>query len=220
MVETILARNTYYTLAISKTEEDEAKKISKRTYCIENGINTDQIDSFITGVQTEQNYIFTVCTTGRITFQKQPEKFNEIAFSLPDIKFLWIGDGELRGKLTSPNIEITGWRDRKEVLKLVYESDVFLLCSFGEGLSISLLEAMYLNKIVLVSNAAGNRDVITNAENGFICDSVNSYVSIINKIRDNYPRQIAGQAHQDIKKKYSLDIVKKKYVDFYNMVLT
>ena len=57
----------------------------------------------------EAEHPFTVYTLGRICYQKNPTLFNEIAEALPDVKFIWIGDGELREQLTSKNIEITGW---------------------------------------------------------------------------------------------------------------
>ncbi|RGY84332.1 hypothetical protein DXA21_20830 [Parabacteroides distasonis] len=51
-----------------------------------------------------KNHQYTVYTLGRVTYQKNPEMFNEIAKRLPDIRFVWIGAGELEDKLTAPNI--------------------------------------------------------------------------------------------------------------------
>ena len=87
---------------------------------------------------------FTVYTLGRICYQKNPTMFNAIAELLPDVKFVWIGDGELRKELTSENIEITGWADRATAIKYAVNADVFLLPSRWEGLPISLLESMYI----------------------------------------------------------------------------
>lgn len=75
---------------------------------------------------------FTVYTLGRICYQKNPTLFNEIAESLPDVKFVWIGDGELRDQLTSENIEITGWADRSTAIRYAVNADVFLLPSRWE----------------------------------------------------------------------------------------
>ena len=58
-----------------------------------------------------KNHQYTVYTLGRVTYQKNPEMFNEIAKRLPDIRFVWIGAGELEDKLTAPNIFVTGWAD-------------------------------------------------------------------------------------------------------------
>ena len=78
------------------------------------------------------------------------------------VKFVWIGDGELRDQLTSENIEITGWADRSTAIRYAVNADVFLLPSRWEGLPISLLESMYMKKACVVSNVIGNRDVIVN----------------------------------------------------------
>ena len=59
--------------------------------------------------------------------------FNKIAEHFKDFKFVWIGDGKLRNKLTSPNIEVIGWRTEEEVLKLANNYDIFLLPSKWEG---------------------------------------------------------------------------------------
>lgn len=42
--------------------------------------------------------------------------FNRIAELVPDARFVWIGNGELENELSAPNIEVTGWKPRKEAL--------------------------------------------------------------------------------------------------------
>ena len=59
---------------------------------------------------------------------------------MPDVKFLWIGDGELRNELKSPNINITGWVNREEALKISMNTDVFILTSLWEGLLLVFLK--------------------------------------------------------------------------------
>ncbi len=49
-------------------------------------------------------------------------------------------------------------------------------CSEGEHLPISLLEAMYMKKVCIVSNIIGNRDVIHTGVNGFVCNNTEEYV--------------------------------------------
>ncbi|MCB2295198.1 glycosyltransferase [Clostridium algoriphilum] len=71
--------------------------------------------------------------------------------------FVWVGDGELKDKLKADNIQVTGWSDRKEVIRELMDIDIFILTSLWEGLSISLLEAMYLGKAVIVTNVIGNK---------------------------------------------------------------
>ena len=75
--------------------------------------NMEQLGNLLSAIRPLEDHDFTVFTLGRICYQKNPMLFNDIARALPEIHFLWIGDGEMREELTSPNIEITGWLDRK-----------------------------------------------------------------------------------------------------------
>lgn len=45
-------------------------------------------------------------------------------------------------------------------------SDAFMLTSLWEGLPISLLEVMYMEKTCIVSIVIGNRDVVHERKNG------------------------------------------------------
>lgn len=127
-----------------------------------------------------------IATTGRITAQKNPYLFNEAAsffIKNENIKFQWIGDGELRPLLTSPNIEITGWMERVDVLGLVKNIDIYLSTALWEGLPFAVLEAMNLNKPLLLSNCIGNIDLVVN--NGFIYNSLEELIERIVQLIDN-----------------------------------
>jgi glycosyltransferase involved in cell wall biosynthesis len=56
---------------------------------------------------------------------------------------------------------------------VINKSKVFVLLSTYEGLSFALLESMMSGKRIIVSNAKGNTDVISNCENGIVVDSTN-----------------------------------------------
>lgn len=141
--------------------------------------------------------------------------FNSIAKSLPDVKFIWIGDGELRDELTSNNIEITGWVDRVQAIKYAVNADVFLLPSRWEGLPISLLESMYMKKICVVSNVIGNRDVIQNGENGFVCSKLSEFINVIRLSQKDETFNIVNRAYQDIVNVYNTKEMSHRYRNIY-----
>ena len=141
--------------------------------------------------------------------------FNTIAKLLPDVRFVWIGDGELRKELTSENIEITGWADRATAIKYAVNADVFLLPSRWEGLPISLLESMYMKKACVVSNVIGNRDVIHNGENGFVCTKVEEFVRAIKQCR-NGEDALVEQAYQGILDTYNTKAMAEQYSNIYS----
>lgn len=198
----------------SKGEYEEAKKLNKNSICINNGINLEKLKEETKDLEEKEiDYNnLKICTVGRIGFQKNPKMFNDIAKQFPNLQFTWIGDGELKDELTSPNIRITGWLERKDVLKELNANDIFLLPSLWEGLPISLLEAMYMKKLCIVSDVIGNRDVIENGKNGYIVKKVDDYVEIINKLlRKTTVESIKNEARNNIQKIYNTKNMIKKY---------
>lgn len=111
LIESVCAKRNCTTISCSVGEHQESLKLTKHATYVNNGINMAELQKIVDKTEKVE-HPFTVYTLGRICYQKNPTLFNEIAESLPDVKFVWIGDGELRGELTSKNIEITGWADR------------------------------------------------------------------------------------------------------------
>ncbi len=201
----------------SKGEYEEAKKLNKNSVCINNGINIEKLEQE-TKKLTEKKIDYDnlkICTVGRIGFQKNPKLFNEIAQNFPNLQFTWIGDGELRNELTSPNIKITGWKERKEVLQELNNNDIFLLTSLWEGLPISLLEAMYMKKICIVSNVIGNRDVIKNQKNGYVCDGKEEFIYNLKNINEDKTSNLITNAYDELINEYDEKKMIKKYKELY-----
>ena len=213
-IEYICAKRKCVTISCSAGEHLETLKLTKKAVYVNNGININELQKNID--KTEKiNHPFTVFTLGRICYQKDPTLFNEIAKQLSDIRFIWIGDGELRNELNSSNIEVTGWVDRMKAIKYAVNADVFILPSRWEGLPISLLEAMYMKKICVVSNVIGNRDVIINNYNGFICLNADDFIKKIKTVRINDFDRVVENAHDEILKKYNTQIMASEYKDIY-----
>ena len=110
--------NRALTLTCCESEDEEAKKFSKRTAYIETGVNLSDLSASLDGIEPVKNEKFTVFTLGRACVQKQPQVFNEIAKLVPEARFIWIGNGELENVLDAPNMEVTGWKPRKEALAM------------------------------------------------------------------------------------------------------
>lgn len=223
-IETISAKRYCTTISCSEGEHKESYKLTHRATFVDNGINMKELNKLIQSVEIteeQKEHPFTVFTLGRICYQKNPKQFNEIALALPDVRFVWVGDGELRDELTAPNIEITGWAERKEALKHALQSDVFMLTSLWEGLPMSLLEAMFMKKLCVVSDVIGNRDVIHTGKNGFVCKDTEDFVEAI-KYAMEEREQIAHleeHAYEDVEKKYNTKTMAKRYSAIYDAAL-
>ena len=224
--DSIIKRKIYYliekigglthctTVAVSKGEYETALRLSKRAMYINNGIILNISKTTPASINTKSPVI---CTVGRICYQKNPITFNAIAELLPNLKFVWIGDGEMRDTLNSSNITITGWLPREEAVKHLEAADIFLLPSLWEGLPISLLEAMYAGKPVIVNPVIGNKDVVRHGENGFFAETPEEYATIIKDIiNDKYDiHDITKTAYNEILTEYNTDVMSKKYAKLY-----
>lgn len=215
-VEKVLGKTNAITLTCCKSEDEVAKSLCKNTAYIETGVNVTDLSELLNDIAPVKHGSFTVFTLGRVCVQKQPKLFNQIAELVPEAQFVWIGDGELECQLTAPNIKITGWKTRKDALAMAKGADIFILCSLGEAIAMSLIENMYMKKLVLVSDAMGNRSVIKNGVNGYVCGSAAEYAERIRNAMAAFPVGLTERAYQDVLSVYNTQEMKRKYVSFYN----
>lgn len=218
MAEHILGRMNFTTLTCCESEDRVARTLCKRTAYIETGLDLDAMDTALAGIEPARNGCFTVAAVGRLCTQKQPQIFNQIARMLPEARFLWIGEGELAPLLTAPNIQVTGWLPRRETLALLMGADAFILCSLGEAVAMSLLEAMYLKKLCLVSDVMGNRSVIRDGINGYVCGRPEEYIRRLKDAMAHFPTQLSEQAHRDVREIYNAQVMLDHYVSFYSQI--
>ena len=125
-IEKVFANRNCTIISCSKGEYQESLKLTPNATYVDNAINAEKLKERLKEVK-EEEHPFTVFTLGRICYQKNPAQFNKIAEAMPNIKFMWIGDGDLRSELSAPNIEVTGWVDRETALKKSLIADVFVL---------------------------------------------------------------------------------------------
>lgn len=154
-------------ICVSKSEADLYMNIGVKSCFINNGIKVDSGIKAKTNVNDE----LIIITSGRISTQKNPSLFNQIALAFEQnkaIKFVWIGDGELKEVLTSTNIKVTGWLLPKDVERYLSEANVYISTALWEGLPFSVLEAMKIGLPLLLSDCIGNVDLVRDSENGFL----------------------------------------------------
>lgn len=214
-IEAISAKRDCMVISCSEGEHQETLKFTQNAMYVNNGINMKELQGLIDSIKEEKDHPFTVFTLGRICYQKNPIVFNKVAEALPNVRFLWIGDGELRNQLTSPNIKVTGWVERKEALRYLKLADVFILTSLWEGLPISLLEAMYMKKLCVVSDVIGNHDVIHSGKNGYVCDKVGDFVKAIEEAKIKDQSELVNNAYLDILNQFNTVIMADMYSNIY-----
>lgn len=171
-------------IGVSKSEADAYRRIGIRANHVNNGKFFPESPDKTTPGET-----FTVLTTGRAMRQKNPALFNTIASAFTDnehIRFVWVGDGNEREFLTSPNITVTGWVDRSEVEKQLRAADLYISSALWEGLSYAVLEAMSMRLPLVLTNCPGNNDLVENGINGFLYDYPAQAIDFINQYFNNH----------------------------------
>ena len=94
----------------------------------------------------------------------------------PCVKLKIVGDGPLRKKLTNltyrlglgSKVEFKGSLSHPEVVRELYDSEVYVSTAKSDGCSLSLLEALATGTIPVVSDIPANREWIVDGENGYL----------------------------------------------------
>lgn len=193
----------------SEVQALRQSRISARL--IQNGVS-------ITGTMAERIWAdpIGVITVGRISIQKNPQLFNDIASSMPELSFTWVGDGEYRYLLTSKNIRVTGWQPREEIASCISKSLIYLSTSSWEGLPLSVLEAMSQGMPLLLSRCVGHVDVV-NEENGKLFNERDEAIFYLKEmIGDPKKLQAMGKASRElVEKDFSVDKMVRAYFKLY-----
>ena len=81
----------------------------------------------------------------------------------------------------------------------------------------SLLESMYMEKLCLVNDVIGSRDVIRSGINGYVCRNADEFVDAIRGILENPEKaaELTAQARKDILEKYNTRVMAEKYREIY-----
>jgi len=116
-----------------------------------------------------------VGAVGRLTYQKAPEDFLAAlgALGRPGVTGVWLGDGELAGRVAAQARAMTGISvllpgHRGNVPQLLPAFDVFALPSRYEGLPTAVVEAMVCGVPVVATAVNAVGDVVVPGETGLL----------------------------------------------------
>ncbi|MCF2947746.1 glycosyltransferase [Paraglaciecola aquimarina] len=151
--------------------------------------------------------------------------FHQCLTTEPNLKLIIVGDGEMRPQIESEieklNIQdkviLTGYKTNPQQYLALME--VFLLSSFSEGTSMTLLEAMSLGKPCVVTDAGGNKEVIADGENGIVTENDNQqqFSQAINKLitTPSLSKQYSGSSLQIFKNKFDAQVMYNQFALLY-----
>lgn len=104
---------------------------------------------------------------------------------------------------------------RTNVAELLAEHKIFILASFAEGLSLSVIEAMSAGCVVLGSDIGGIQELIEHKKDGFLFSNNDShqlseYLSVILKNPNAY-QKMTQLAQQKAKENYDVSVMAENY---------
>jgi len=129
-----------------------------------------------------------ISSVGRPSFQKNIEAmvevFRKINEKFPDVHLVLMGVGfyapnveKVKKLLSKYHLEdkfiMLPWISQKEIFTIIDKSELYISTSRYEGLPYSVIESLALGKACVVSDCDGNRDLVTNRENGFVIEQYN-----------------------------------------------
>ncbi len=115
---------------------------------------------------------------GRFMEQKNPEHLVDALFQLSYLPWrcAMLGDGPLldsiREKIEksglSDRFQLPGWMTPEQVINEFSQSDVLVLPSRSEGLSVVGVQALAMGLAMILSDVGGNLELVSETENGFL----------------------------------------------------
>tara|TARA_B100001093_G_scaffold148256_1_gene140940 strand:+ start:85 stop:1218 length:1134 start_codon:yes stop_codon:yes gene_type:complete len=238
-IERFLQKITSHT--ISQSEEDiklmvEKKYIDKvKITHVGNGINVSKFRPVIDNIQLKKKIglpvdSFIITGVGRLVkgkgFQNLIDAFYRISKSEKNCYLMIVGgvvsqdiskyEKKIMNKIKKLHIEkkviLTGMVENVE--DYLNCSDVYVLSSFREGVSRSMLEAMSCKIPVISTNIRGSREIIKNNYNGFLYEksNINELISSTLKLKNDKElvKKITTNAYNLLYKFYTEELYNKR----------
>jgi glycosyltransferase involved in cell wall biosynthesis len=203
---------------------------------IYNGIDVDgfdqQVDSADTAAVLDEFDLdpdmLTLLNVGRyVPVKRQSEVIRAVARTSFDTQLLVVGDGPLKAELRALVSEL-GLSDRVHVTGRVADiepfyavGDIFVAPSRGEGLPITLLEAMDVGLPVVATDIPGIREVVDDDVTGQLYEpgDIEALCTALFKFCDPSVRRCYGTAgYERVKSRFSVEQMATLYAELYQQV--
>lgn len=235
-VEKWLSKYTDILITINDEDFEAAKKMKAKKVFKINGIGMDfnkyeplkESKVQIRETLNLTNDDFVIVTVAEFIKRKNYDTMLKTVKELKNrgqnVKFLICGRGkeenDIKAKIKELDIEeevmILGFR--KDINRILTASDVFILASFQEGLTLSVIEAMSYGLPCVVSNVRGNRDLIVDSKGGFVVETANENEfadKIVALIQNENVRKDFSDFNKQESRKYSIASVKTQLEEIY-----
>ncbi|MFL1706909.1 glycosyltransferase [Campylobacter sp. MOP7] len=211
--------NSYADIGVAVSTETMEYMNSKKNILITNGVATK------TPHKIELGKNFNILAVGRLAkvkgFDLLLKALSKVNF---DFNLIILGEGNEKNNLEklakdlniSNKVEFKGFQEN--VADYVYSTDLQVIASETEGLSISLIEAILYAKLLVASDISNHKDII-GKELVFRRDE-NTLAEKLNNVHENYDKfmEIFSQIKEK-KEQFSITTMTQKYIQAYKSLL-
>ncbi|OQY13078.1 MAG: hypothetical protein B6I30_03550 [Desulfobacteraceae bacterium 4572_187] len=112
----------------------------------------------------------------------------------------------------------------KDIMPVLMALDVFALCSFHEGLPMSLLEAMFAETPVVCTSVGGIKEVVTNNISGCLVplNDVSAFCKAIIRVKEDitFRDKLISNAKKRVQDRFAIQNTNMKLKKFYNKIIS
>lgn len=198
-----------------------------------NGVNTERFRPANGSKPATESGDVVIGSVTRFSAIKDPlnlvEAFIDTRRGADSTKLVMIGDGDLLGKarqrLLDEGLQGASWLpgSREDIPEQLRNMDVFVLGSFREGISNTVLEAMASGLPVIASDTGGNRELVRDGVNGVLVppgDAKSLSNAILAYVQDADLRARHGSASRDrVMSRFSIGRMIDEYRSLYENAL-
>lgn len=212
----------------------------KNSAVIHNGVDVDKFfqiskkSDFKINIREENGSII-IGSVGRLHLQKGYEYLirasKDVLEKFPNVKFVLVGDGELRNSLESlakklgvfDSYSFLG--NQIEIAELLAQMDIFVLPSLWEGLPLVLLEAMSAMKPIVATDVNGIVEIIESGKDGILVPPKNSKalsLALIQLLEDEdneLGKVLASNAYEKVARDFDISKMINETESLYNKLL-
>lgn len=234
-IEKHFAKSTDALVTINEEDYQSALKFkAKKVYKI-NGIGVDltkyKVNEDLDKIKFRKSLglkeeDFVIVSIGELNENKNTLRMLDVVKKLnnPNIKYVICGQGPLKEKYEEKiqkynlqdRVKMLGFR--KDIPDILTIADLYIMPSYREGLSKSMMEAMCYGLPVVASKIRGNIDLLGNNEGGLLCNPTDNeaFANAITLLyEDKKMASKFGKRNLKEVKKYDIEVVLKQMEKIY-----
>jgi glycosyltransferase involved in cell wall biosynthesis len=205
-----------------------------RLACINNGLDVQSFSTATPAPEIRQVGRPVVAFVGRLVPEKGPDVFlraaRKVLLEIPGAGFIVVGSGPCRGLLESlaTGLGISGrvfFAGIRDDMPSVYAAvDMVVLPSIGEGLPMTILEALATKRAVISTPVGAIPTVVLHGETGLLVHPGDAEALAEAIVRLGTSPELAAKlgnnGHDLVDAKFSADLMSKQYLALYAEVLS